>query len=104
MYLESIDNQRGIIMKTLLVLVLSCFLASSVFAVIDPDPDMLGVYFDVTANENCMFVEANVPFFAYLILTNTTAPAINAYEFGFANVVFVLLGNLAAGVKRVFDA
>ena len=98
-------------MKTLLVLVLSCFIASSVFAVIDPDPDMLGIYFDVNAEENCMFVEASVPFFAYLILTNSTAPAINAYELGFQNCVctglesqlFMLASNIAHGVVDGVD-
>ena len=98
-------------MKTLLVLVLSCFSASSVFAVIDPDPDMLGIYFDVNAEENCMFVEASVPFFAYLILTNSTAPAINAYELGFQNCVctglesqlFMLASNIAHGVVDGVD-
>ena len=98
-------------MKTLLVLVLSCFMASSVFAVIDPDPDMLGIYFDVNAEENCMFVEASVPYFAYLILTNSTAPAINAYELGFQNCVctglesqlFMLASNIAHGVVEGVD-
>jgi hypothetical protein len=111
MYLGALKIQRGIIMKTLLVLVLSCFLASSVFAVIDPDPNMLGIYFDVNANENCLFVEVNAPFFAYLILTNSTAPAINAYEFGFTNCVctglesqlFMLASNIAHGVVAGVD-
>ncbi len=92
-------------MKTLLVLVLSCLMASSAFAVIDPDPDMLGIYFDMNADDNCMFVEANTPFFAYLILTNSTAPAINAYEFSFYNCVctglesnlFMMSSNIAHG-------
>jgi len=86
-------------------------MASSVFAVIDPDPDMLGIYFDVNAEENCMFVEASVPYFAYLILTNSTAPAINAYEFGFQNCVctglesqlFMLASNIAHGVVEGVD-
>lgn len=98
-------------MKTLLVIVLSCFVVSSAFAVIDPDPDMLGIYFDLTADENCLTVPANTPFFAYLILTNSTAPAINAYEFGFTNCVcsgletlfFMLASNIAHNVVSGVD-
>ena len=49
-------------MKTLLVLVLSCFMAFSALAVIDPDQDMLGIYFDLEADYNCITVAANTPF------------------------------------------
>lgn len=98
-------------MKTLLVLVLSCLMAFSASAVIDPDPDMLGIYFDLEADNNCITVAANTPFFAYLILTNSTAPAINAYEFGFMNCIcagnetlfFMLASNIAHNVVAGVD-
>jgi len=98
-------------MKTLLVMVLTCFVASSAWAVVDPDPDMLGIYFDLNADDNCITVPSNTPFFAYLILTNSTAPAINAYEFSFVNCVcagienlfFMLASNIAHNVVAGVD-
>jgi hypothetical protein len=71
-------------MKKLVVLLLASLVATSAFAVIDPDPDMIGIYFDTNADNNCLPAQpASVPFNAYLVLTNTTAPAINAYELGY---------------------
>lgn len=98
-------------MKTVLVLLLFCVVAVSVQAVVDPDPNMLGIYFDLEADNNCLTIEANVPFFAYLILTNTTAPAINAYEFSFFNCIcsgtdhlfFMLASNIGHNVVAGVD-
>jgi hypothetical protein len=71
-------------MKKLVVLLLASLVATSAFAVIDPDPDMIGIYFDLNADNNCLPAQpASLPFNAYLVLTNTTAPAINAYELGY---------------------
>jgi hypothetical protein len=89
---------------------LSCVLAVPAFAIIDPDPDMVGIYFDANADDNCLTV-GTVPFFAYLILTNPTAPAINAYEFGFLNCVctgteqtfFMTASSIANGVVAGLD-
>jgi hypothetical protein len=74
-------------MKKLVVLLLASLVASSAFAVVDPDPNSCGIYFDVTAENNCATATPSVPFWSYLILTNTTAPAISAYEVGYVNVV-----------------
>jgi hypothetical protein len=74
-------------MKKLVVLLLASLIASSAFAVVDPDPNSCGVYFDVTADNNCYTIGASIPFYAYVILTNTTAPSISAYEVGYRNVV-----------------
>lgn len=98
-------------MKKLVVLLLATLVATSAFAVIDPDDDMMGIYFDVNADENCLTVGASTPFFTYLILTNTTAPAINAYELGKVNVVpagmegmiFRLSSNIANNVVSGVD-
>ena len=93
-------------MKKLVILLLASLVATSAFAVIDPDPDMMGIYFDLDADVNCITTPANAPFFAYLILTNTSAPAINAYELGLVNAVpegmegmiFRLASNIADNV------
>ncbi len=69
-------------MKKLVVLLLATLVATSSFAVIDPDDDMMGIYFDRNADDNCLTVGPSVLINVYIILTNTTAPAINAYELG----------------------
>lgn len=68
-------------MKSLPILLAAYLIASPAFAVIDPDPDMMGIYFDLDANENCLTIGPSTPFFAYAILTNPTIPSVNAYEF-----------------------
>lgn len=73
---------KGEKMKSLLGLLVVCLTATSAFAVIDPDPDMMGIYFDMGADDNCLNIGASIPYFAYLILTNPTPPAITAYELG----------------------
>jgi hypothetical protein len=73
-------------MKKLVVLFLACVVATSAFAVIDPDPNSIGIYFDLNADTNCSDQSVSVPFMAYLILTNTTAPTVSAYEVGYLNV------------------
>jgi hypothetical protein len=96
-------------MKKLVVLLLATLVATSAFAVIDPDPDMVGIYFDTTADNNCFMTGPSVPFFAYFIATNPVPGAINAYEFGFNNAVpagmegmlFMLASNIGNGADGV---
>lgn len=73
-------------MKKLVVLLLASVVATSAFAVIDPDPNGIGIYFDLTADVNCSEQAPSIPFWAYLVLTNTTAPTVSAYEIGYRNV------------------
>lgn len=98
-------------MKKLVVLLLASLIASSAFAVVDPDPNSLGIYFDTDAENNCWTTAASVPFFTYLILANPTAPAINAYELGMTvevpagmeAMVFRLASTIADGVVSGVD-
>jgi hypothetical protein len=98
-------------MKKLVVLLLASLIASSAFAVVDPDPNSCGIYFDLTADNNCLTTGPSIPFFAYLILTNTTAPAVSAYEVGYRNVVpagmegllFRLASSIANGAVSGLD-
>lgn len=73
-------------MKKLVVLLLVSLMATTSFAVIDPDPDMLGVYFDLDANFNCTTAAPSVPFTAYFVITNPSAPEISGVEFGYTLV------------------
>ena len=98
-------------MKKLVVLLLASLVATSAFAVIDPDDNMMGIYFDLAADNNCITSPASVPFFCYIILTNTTAPAIDAYELGLRVVtpagmetmMFRLNSTIANGVVNGVD-
>ena len=99
-------------MKKLVVLLLASLVATSAFAVIDPDDDMMGIYFDVNADNNCLPAQGpSIPFFTYIILTNTTAPAINAYELGLnvvppagmETMIFRLASTIANGVVSGVD-
>jgi len=98
-------------MKKLVVLLLVSLMASSAFAVADPDPNMMGFYFDMGADQNCLEVGVNIPFFCYVIVTNPTIAAIDAYEFHFTNEVpvgldglwFQLANNIANGAASGVD-
>ncbi len=93
-------------MKKLVVLLLVSLMATSAFAVVDPDDDMIGIYFDMNADDNCLIIGASLPFMAYIVTTNPTAPAISAYELGYRIVVptgmegflFRLASTIANGV------
>ncbi len=74
-------------MKKLIVLLLVSLMATSAFAVVDEDPDMLGVYFDANADENSINPIVNVPFDAYVMITNPSAADVWGLEFGYDIVV-----------------
>lgn len=64
-------------MKKLVVLLMLSVFASSAFAVVDPDPNSLGIYFDMNAD----VFEAPLGFTqAYLIVTNPAFDAIKGLE------------------------
>ncbi len=74
-------------MKKLLVLVMISLMATSAFAVIDEDPDMLGVYFDANADQNQLTVDPGVQFYAYVMITNPSEAEVWGLEFGYDVVV-----------------
>jgi len=98
-------------MKILLILLLTILVTTSPFAVIDPGVDLMGIYFDHNADAKCIHGPASVPFNCYLILTNTTAPSINAYELGLRlevpagneAMIFRLASTIANGVVDGID-
>lgn len=57
-------------MKKLIVLALTMLMASSAFAVIDPDTNMIGFYFDTAADVDCTEAAPFAITPAYIILTN----------------------------------
>jgi hypothetical protein len=92
-------------MKNLLVLLMISLMATSAFAVVDEDPDMLGVYFDASADQNALNIGINIPFFAYVMITNPSEANVWGLEFGydvvvpagFEGLIFRLANNLPAG-------
>lgn len=72
-------------MKKLVVLMMAMLVAGSAFAVIDPDPDMMGVYFDLNADQAVLMdVGPYETFDTYLMITNPTFENLYAFECGFS--------------------
>jgi hypothetical protein len=70
--------------KLVLLLMASMLVASSAFAVVDQDPDMVGMYFDPTADTTCL--TGVVPYAqvaAHVILTNPSFDYLYGFEFGY---------------------
>ncbi len=99
-------------MKKLVVLLMVSLMAVSAFGGVDEDPDMLGLYFDLNATDNCLTIGASVPFFAYTMITNPSAANVFGVEFGYDLVVpagmdgslFRLAEILPAGALNVGNA
>lgn len=72
-------------MKRLIIstFLLTIFPFSLAQAVIDPEPDRIGIYFDQNADISDHHAPELVPFFAYVIITNPTQSGISGYEFGY---------------------
>ena len=96
-------------MKKLVALLMVSLMATSAFAVVDDDPDMLGVYFDLNADTNSISAAASVPFNMYFIITNPSVASIWGVEFGYdlvggAGQYFRLAETLPGGALNVGDA
>ncbi len=90
-------------MKKLVILVLACLLLANVaFAVVDPDTNSMGFYFDANAD---IFELASGPYITVqvnVILTNPDFGVLNGYEFGY-NIVgnYMLSGTTLMGVGPI---
>ncbi len=74
-------------MKSCLAVFLLVLVLNPAFAVVDPDPNSLGVYFDLAADANYLDVDPGTVFPVYFSLTNPTWDNIMAFEFGYELVV-----------------
>jgi len=70
-------------MMKFLLLLIACLVATSAFAVIDPDDDHLGVYFDLNADMVCGIIGPNIIFNAYVTITYPSLSNISGIEFGY---------------------
>ncbi|MBU8870786.1 MAG: hypothetical protein KOO60_07980 [Gemmatimonadales bacterium] len=74
-------------MKKLVVLILASLMVASVAsAVVDPDVNSMGIYFDVNADVFEMPAGPYVEIPAYVILANPDVSGVWGYEFGFTAV------------------
>lgn len=72
-------------MRILLAISLSAvFFLPQAAAVVDPDPDGIGIYFDLNADIVHTWVDPSVVFNAHVILTNPSATELQAFEFFYA--------------------
>jgi len=55
----------------------------SLKAVIDPNDDRIGIFFDINADNNCIIMPSSVPFNVYVLITNPSADEIHGVEFGY---------------------
>ena len=69
-------------MRFIIVVLLSVAIATPAFATVDPDPDQIGIYFDLNADVTCIEVAPSVPFWAYVVITNPSSAEIFGVEFG----------------------
>ena len=67
-------------MKKLVVLALLSLLATTAFAGLDPDPDMLGLYFDTAGETVCTTAAFISHVNMYVLLTNPTIPSVRGFE------------------------
>lgn len=70
-------------MKKLLVLALTVVMASSAFAVVDEGANMLGFYFDATADTYCTSLGPYLSVDTHVILTNPDFDNLYGIEFGY---------------------
>jgi hypothetical protein len=69
--------------KLSLIIFLAMVAAVPAAATIDAAPDQIGVYFDLDANETCLDMGINLPFWVYVIITNPTSEEVRGVEFEF---------------------
>ncbi len=71
-------------MKKLIVLLMAMLIATSAFAIVDPDDNMMGFYFDTEADFPC--VSGVAPYATvdmYLVMTNMTSDELYGFEVGY---------------------
>ncbi len=90
---------------TITILLLLC--VGQAGAVIDPDPNKIGIYFDLNADQACYDALANTPFQMHIMLTNSTYDEISGFECtytlttptGYEHLVFNLGMNFYGGLN-----
>ncbi len=84
-------------MKKLVVLALVSLIASSAFAGLDGDNDMMGIYFDMDGNSVCASAAFLDHVTAYVLYTNPTLATTRGFELGYD-----LVGATNTSVAKAF--
>lgn len=61
------------------LMVLLTFHSQTAHAVVDPDPDQVGVYFDANADVNALSITPYVLFPAFIVVTNATRSTVDGF-------------------------
>jgi hypothetical protein len=101
--MRSKSSNKGETMKSLSILLMASVLAATcAFAVVDPDTNSMGFYFDTNAD---VFEMASSPYInvsAYVILTNPDFGSLFGYEFGYSIMGnHMVSGTMLAGVGPI---
>ncbi len=67
-------------MKYLVTITVYLLIASSALAVADPDPDSIGIWFDLSADTNFIIADVGETVTAYLIISNSTWGLLAGFE------------------------
>ena len=73
-------------MNKYVILLLVSLTASSSLATTNPCPDILGIYFDESADTNCSNQIFFTPFSVYVVITNPSSDSVFSVEFGYTVV------------------
>jgi len=71
---------RNFLMLLLVVAVVGICTGPAI-GTVNPDPDEIGLYFDLNADTACTTVEPDIPFYAYAIITHPSSQEIWGVEF-----------------------
>lgn len=70
-------------MRMLVVALVVCLVGGPAAGIVDPTPDLLGLYFEESADTYCLeWLAPYTPFDMYAVYTNPTVPEITGFEFG----------------------
>lgn len=70
-------------MRMLLIAAVICLVGGQAWGIADPTPDLLGLYFEETADTYCLeWIAPYTPFDMYAVYTNPTVSEIMGFEFG----------------------
>ncbi len=71
------------VMKTTIIALGLCLLAGNAWAIADPTPDLIGLYFDMEADVYCLeTVLPYAPFSMYAVVSNPSVTEMMGFEFG----------------------
>ena len=91
-------------MRMLAVILVLCLVGGSAAGIVDPTPDLLGLYFEETADTYCLeWLTPYTPFDMYAVYTNPTVPEIVGFEFGMETPAELMLLQVSVACNPFWD-